>query len=63
MQNQPGINDRLSAAGADATVAPNELEYAAPKLIELGDAARLTKYYSSGTNNDGSSDHPRVWWN
>lgn len=37
--------------------------YAPPRLVELGDAAALTRYYSSGGYNDGSSDHPRTWWN
>jgi len=37
--------------------------YEKPRVIDLGDASELTKYYSSGANNDGSSDHPRVWWN
>lgn len=54
--DRPIVDDRQTAASPDGTYEP-------PRLIELGDAARLTKYYSSGAHNDGSSDHPRVWWN
>ena len=54
--------DRPDAAGREPAAARDEA-YEPPALVELGDAARLTRYYSSGAHNDGSSDHPRVWWN
>lgn len=57
----PGANG--SSVGAEQPSTPSNAAYEPPRLVELGDAARLTRYYSSGAHNDGSSDHPRVWWN
>lgn len=55
--------DRTSVDGQPQPAAARAAAYETPTLVELGDAARLTRYYSSGAHNDGSSDHPRVWWN
>lgn len=40
-----------------------KLVYEKPRIIELGGVGDLTKYYATGANSDGSSDHPRAYWN
>jgi len=40
-----------------------KLVYEKPRIIELGGVDELTKHFSMGAHNDGSSDHPRSWWN
>lgn len=35
--------------------------YESPRVIELGEAVKLTKYSSAGPYNDGSSESGRSW--
>ena len=55
------MNDRGRRAADEKDLGASD--YEKPEVTDLGDAVTLIRYYSSGTNSDGSSDHPRVWWN